>query len=280
MFEFIYALGSLFSFGCNSSIIKKSITDIGRHKSITYMYLTLITLLVLGAMLLNIKIELPLELVPDYIAEIVIGALGVIAAFKAIEYGKVSITSPVSKLYVLLVVAGGILLLGETLSTGQVMGSVIIVVAAILLSVNDKMQFKLEKWMIYLFISILCRAYYYTFIKTFVVVMGAYQTTMMLEIGVAVCVIGFHLLRGRDLSIESPNKMGFAIVSGIMCFFGTVLYSLSVGAIGAALTAAISAGSPIINTISARILVGEKLPLYKYIAIVLIAIGLIAILLF
>jgi len=266
MLEFLPSLGSLITFGSNSAVTKKAINDIGRHKSIVYMYIVLVALLVLGAIVLHIEIQFPYELVPEYILEITMGALGVIAAFKAINYGKVSITSPIAKIYALFVLVLGIVILGEELSIGQIIGAATIVISAIIIALDKTNGLKLEKWMIYLGISILCRAYYYTFIKTFVVSMGAYQATLFLEFGVALLVIGFHILRGRDISTPTLKEMKFPALSGGLSFFGTLFYSLSVGWIGAALTAVISAGSPTVNAIMARILLGEKLDMYWVVA--------------
>lgn len=276
MFEFIFALGSLASFGVNGSLVKRAINDVGRHKSITYLYITLVSLLFIGALLLGIPLNFPQELFFEYLLEIGMGALGVIASFKAIQYGKVSITQPMARIYVLLTIIASIIFLGEQLSIGQIGGSVIIILSAFVLTLDKNMKFKYEKWMIYLVIAILARTYYFTFIKTFVVTMGPYPATLMLEFGVASAVILFHFLRGREL-LAPIEKTKFALASGALVFMGALFYSYSVALIGAALTAAIAAGSPIINTVIARVLLKEKLEWYKYGAIITIVIGLIAI---
>lgn len=277
MLDFLPSLGSLLCYGSVSSTSKKAINIIGRHKSIVYAYIMLILLLFIGAVILNIEFDFPLELLPAYVVQVVLGALGVIAAYKALDYGKASIVSPIAKLYVLLVLVMGIFLLGEELSTWQIMGSLFILVASIVMALDKKGTLKPEKWMIYVVISVICRAYYYTFIKTFVTELGAYQATLVLELGIVSFVIAFHALRGRDLSLPAIRKLDFAAVTGTMIFFGSLFYSISVGLIGAALTAAISAGAPIVNAILSYFLLKEKLDAYKYAATILLVIGLVMI---
>jgi drug/metabolite transporter (DMT)-like permease len=280
MLEFLPALGSLLSYGSVSPSSKKAINELGRHKSIVYAYLAMVVLLLLGAVVLNISIEFPEYLLPGYLLQIVIGGLGAITAYKALDYGKASITSPISKVYVILVLAISIVFLGEQLTAGQVTGSLLMVGAAIVLALDSKGELKPKKWMLYLGISMLCRVYYYTFIKTFVTELGPYLATLSLELGIVVFVIAFHAVRGRDLSPPKISKVRFAAVSGTLIFFGSLAYSLSVAYIGAALTAAISAGTPIVNAAVSYFLLKEKLDTYKYAAIILVVLGLTMIVLF
>jgi drug/metabolite transporter (DMT)-like permease len=59
-----------------------------------------------------------------------------------------------------------------------------------------------------------------------------------------------------------------------LIFAGSLLYSLSVSLVGAALTAAISAASPIVNAVASYLLLKERLEPHKYAAIALMVAGL------
>ncbi len=273
MFEFLPALGSVISYGTVTATSKKAIGKTGRHKAIVYAYIVLIVLLFMGAALLDIDVGFASGLITGYIMQVVIGALGAIAFYKALDYGKASIISPISKTYVLFVLATSIIFLGEELTSLQIAGSMLIVVSAVIIAL-DRWKLRLERWMVYLGLSMLCRIYYYTFIKTFVTAWGAYQTALLLETGIALFVIAFHALRGRDISPPAADRLRFPAMAGALIFIGSVLYSVSVGVIGAALTAAISAGGPIVNSIASYFIVGEKLDAHKYAAIILMVIGL------
>ncbi len=277
MLDFIPSIVSVLSFGFAGVTSKKSISEIGRHKAIVYAYAVLVFLLIIGAIILGESIDLPVDLLPLYISQIGMGSLGVLAWYKALNYGKVSITSAVAKTYVLIVLASSIFILGEELSIGQIMGAILMVSSTVVLAIGKTGKIKLERWMIYLAIAILCRAYYYTFIKTFVNAIGVYPATLLLELGIAGFVIAFHFLRGRDISPPKLGDMKYPVVPGVLIFIGTIFYSMSISEVGAALTATVSAGGPIVNTIGSYILLREKLDLQKYAAIVLIVIGLIMI---
>ena len=195
MLDFIPSILSTICYGSTSPTSKKAIGIIGRHKAIVYAYFTMMLLLFTGAIVLGISINFPASLFPGYLLQITMGGLGVIASYKALYYGKSSIISPMSKIFVILVIATSIVFLGEELSIAQIAGSVLIVAAAVLLAMDNRGRFKPEKWMLYLGISIICRTYYYTFIKTFVTEMGPYPATMMLELGVVSFVVLFHAVR-------------------------------------------------------------------------------------
>jgi|GEM_PF-1449536 len=280
MLNFVPSLISLLSYGSASAASKKAIGIIGRHKAIVYAYIVLVVLLAAGAVILGEEFSFPLEILPFYIAQVSIGALGAIAAYKALDYGKASIVSPIGKVYVLAVLATSIIILGEELTIGQIAGSVAIVGSAVVLAMDKAGKLKAEKWMLYLGFSVICRAYYFTFIKNFVLLFGAYQTAVLLEVGIAVFTIAFHALRGRDISPPAAGKLRYPAAPGILVFIGSVFYNLSVSYIGAALTAAISAGTPIVNSVASYALLREKLDMHKYAAIVLMVVGLAMVFLF
>jgi drug/metabolite transporter (DMT)-like permease len=274
MLDYLPALGSLLSYGSMGPASKKAINAVGRHRAIAYIYLVLVVLLVLGALFGNLAITFPAGLLPAYAAQVAIGAIGAIAAYKALDYGKASITSPLGKVDTVLVLMMSIVLLGEAPGTLQVAGALVMVCAALIIARDEGGKLRMEPWMPYLGLSIICRSYYYTFIKTFVEALGPYQATLFLELGIVAFVVSFHALRGRDLAPPPPSRAVFVIGAGFLFFGGTLLYSISVGAIGAALTSAVYSGAPIINAVVSRILLGEKLDAAKYAAIALMVLGL------
>jgi drug/metabolite transporter (DMT)-like permease len=273
MLEFLPSLGSLLSYGSVSAFSKKAIGIVGRHKAIAYAYAALVTLLLIGAIALGMEFRFPAELIPAYVAQIALGGLGAIAIYKALDYGKATLTNPISKTYVLLVLATSVIFLGEELTPGQIGGSVLIVASAFVLTKGSG-EWKSNRWLIFIGMAIICRTYYYTFIKAFVLELGPYMATLSLELGVAAFVVAFHLLRGRDLSPPPADKAWFPLAAGTLIFAGSLLYSLSVSLVGAALTAAISAASPIVNAVASYLLLKERLEPHKYAAIALMVAGL------
>ncbi len=277
MLEFIPGIASLTSFGLASSISKLAINEIGRYRAIVYNYLTLMALLLAGALVLGVDLSFPEHLAGQYIIQSIMGGGGVIAAFKAIEQGRVAITSAMNKLFVLFVLVGGVVFFSETISGLQAAGALLLIGSGVVLGLENIGKLRLEKGMLYVAIAIPARAYYYTFIKTFVTELGPYAATVFLEAGVASFVILYYLLRRRDLSPPAPALARFAFLNGLAVFLGSLFYSFSVESVGAALTAAISAGGPIINSIASYFLLQEKLDWHKYVAVMMMVIGLLAI---
>lgn len=277
MLEFLAALGSVFSFGSSGVMAKQAIQTVGRYKAISYFYITEVALLLTGALLLGITIQLPQDLLVPYVAQAAIGAFGVISFFKALERGKASILAPIGRLHVLLVVIAGILLFGEALSTIQITGSLLIVASAFVIALFGKDGIKLEKGMGYMLLAVLGWGYYFTFLKIFVAELGPFLATLVTESGVAFVVISYYLLRRRDLSPPSLKTGKFAFGNGVAVFFAALLYNFSIEQIGIALTASIVAGAPIVTAIFSYLFLHEKLDPHKYAAIALLVVGLIMI---
>jgi transporter family protein len=280
MLEFLPALGSLISYGSMGTVSKKAINAIGRHRAIAYSYIVLVALLLtISALALGPGgLYFPEALLPAYALQIAVGALGSILAYKALHYGKASIIGPVSQISGVIVLAASIVFLSETPGVFQIAGALLIVGSALVVAMDGSGRFRVEPWMPFLALSILCRAYYYTSIKSFVSALGPLQASLFLEAGIAMFIILFHMLRGKDLSLPKPARMAApAAGAGCLLFAGSVLYSTSVGSIGAGLTSAIYSGTPIVNTVLAYFLLGEKLDRMKYAAIALMVLGLIMI---
>jgi drug/metabolite transporter (DMT)-like permease len=278
MLDFAPGIGSLLTFGSTGPASKKAINELGRHRAIAYAYISLVAVLIIGALAMGINAPFPQELLPLFILQVVIGAFGSIAAYKAMEYGRASVVVPVGMISGVLVIALSIMLLGESPGALQVAGGLMIICSALVVAADAGGRLRFEPWMPYLAASILCRTYYFTGIKTFVTALGPYQSSLFIEAGIAAFIIGFHLLRGRDLSPpKRASMLAPAAATGTLMFFGSVLYNFSVRSIGAGLTSAIYSGTPIVNAVLAYFLLGEKLDAAKYAAIALMVLGLVMI---
>jgi transporter family protein len=275
MTDLIPAIGSFLSFGINGAANKNSMNMVGRHKAIVYGYAIISVILLAGALVFRLDLNIPQRLLPLYLLEIVIGAGAVIAYYKAMDLGRASSTLALSQSYVLLVLLAGVLLLGETLSMLQIAGSLIILFAAMAISIPEGRR--LEGGTVFLPITIVGWAAYYSIIKVFVDAMGPYSATVVLESGIFVMVALFYLARRKDLSL--PDRKGWpsiGVQQATACL-GAVLYSVSVLGIGAGLTAAIGSGSLIVNSVASYFWLREKLDARTYIAIAAMVIGLVLI---
>ncbi|MBI5051264.1 DMT family transporter [Candidatus Micrarchaeota archaeon] len=280
MLEYLPIILALLVFSISIIMIRTNTERVGRYKAITYMYFSLSFFLLLGAVFLKLPFTFPLDLLPAYLAQVIIGSMAIIVFYKAIEQGKVSIISPLSSLYVVIVFLIGTFLLSESISQAQLIGSLTILSASLVLAFSDVRNFKLEKGVVLLIITIFGWGYYYSFIKIFVSTLGFYMGILFVEVGISVFVALYYLAKRKDLSPPPLEDLKHLFLRGFVVFFGVLLHSLSVQNIGVVLTSGVGAAGPIVDVALSYLFLKERLDFYKYLAIALMVIGLVVIFVF
>lgn len=289
MLQPLYSLISLFSLGINTSVAKKAIHTASRYQAIVYMYIVLSALLVLAGLaswvlgLVGVRLpvsgsqlSVPGEILPILIFNIIIGALAIISRYKAIELGKASIISPLGKTYVLLVILIGILFFGESISLSKGVGALLILAAAGIISFQGKRlsDLSIESGVPFIALSVIGWGIYYSLLKPIVAALGPFQATLFLEIGITAFVLLYAIIRKKNTSLPNKGASRFIVASAFLVFIGSMMYNFSVAAIGVVLTAIILSATPAVNLIASRVLLGEKLSVVKYAAILLLVLGL------
>ena len=204
--EFLPVLVVLLSFGSTGVVIKKSIKKIGHGPTLTISYTTVSFFLICEAFLTRMNLTFSTDLLFIYFLEIIIGATGIIYLTKALGIGKASVISTIGKLANVIVLFAGIIFFGEVVSYNQLFGIALIISAIGILILNNELKFKYEKWMLYIGISILSYAFYFTNIKLLIQPLGFYQATLFLETGMAVLVMVYYLFNGKKLLPDSFKK--------------------------------------------------------------------------
>ena len=142
-------------------LMKKTVTKNGVYKAIAYNYVGILSLLFLGALVSSQSFSFPFELIFPYIVQIIIGAISIIALFKAFEKGKPSILVSFTNLYVLIVLLIAIFILGEKLSIFQILGIALLILSGFILAFKDLKDFKLESGILLCLITIFGWGYYW-----------------------------------------------------------------------------------------------------------------------
>lgn len=279
MLELIFALGASICYGTWNAISKKNIQDNGLYNAITYSYVGMVILLIAGAFITHQSFSFPSQLFLPYVAEVTIGAIAILALYKAFENGKASLLSPLSNFYILIVLGISVALLGEAPTTIQIIGSVIIVFSSIVLAFKDFKHLKVESGVLFIIVTILGWGYYYSFIKTFIPVWGPYMTNLYLELGITVILLLNDIVTRRTITIPKISKSGFVVINVFLITMGSFLTAYSVGMVGAALTSAVLASGSIFTDIVSYFLLKEKLQPIKYASIVIMILGLVLVLL-
>ncbi|MFA6531139.1 MAG: DMT family transporter [Candidatus Micrarchaeia archaeon] len=275
MFEYLPVLASDVLFGLSAALTKTTIGQSGRKKAIVYMYIFLTLLLFAGALILGLPFSFPQDLLLPYLAQIAVGAIAVIAFFKAIESGKVGILAPLSNLYVIFVIIFGMLFFSESVALMQMAGMLIILAAGAFIAFANVKKLEFEKGVLYLVITIFGWGYYYSFIKIFVVALGPYMCALFLELGVTVLVTGYYLVRKADLSLPKFSQSKSIFLRSSMVYLGTLLNNISIILIGVILSAGVAAAQPLFDIFFVHFLLKERLSPQKYIAVLVMVLGLI-----
>lgn len=276
MIEGLFPIASLLSYGTNNTVLKKALNETGWHQSIIYVYLTIAAILSLVFFFGDYSLYVPDYIVPLLLLQILIGTVAILARYKALEMGRTSVITPLSKLNVIIVFAAGIFVFGESASLFSIIGVLLVLTSGVILAVDNG---KFEKGSNYLAITIILWGIYFSMLKIFVETLGVLQTTLVLEAGIMLSVWGYCAIRKKNLHF--PEKGGkMVILSGMLAACGTYMYNLSIEAIGIAITGAIVAATPVINAILARIFLDEKLSISKYLAVLLTVIGVVLLAIF
>lgn len=277
MLGILIALAAMLTQGIENTYAKKSISEAGTYKAIVNGYIVVALLLILTALIFRQPFTFPKELFIPYIVQVVVGIISIVAFFKALEKGMVSIISPLSKLHVLITIGIGIYFFNESFSMGQLLGAVLISISALLLAFENLRRAKLEQGVPYLFVAVLGHGYYFSFIKLFIPALGPFMTTVALETGITIGIVAYFTVKNKEFWLPSWRKGKFSILRGLLLSIFTVLHTYSIGFIGVALTSAVLAGSPIVTAVHSYFSLKEKLTIHKYAAITLTVAGLILI---
>lgn len=216
-----------------------------------------------------------------WIAGIIIGAgsaLGNALFMKALDYGPASLTSPLTNMNIVLVIALGTLVYGETLGLNEAAGIILLLLAVILISLKrQKRRITIEKqWFIYVAAAIL----FFTFRN------GGLKITEELGLSSApILFIGYGLsflwfaIRTERGAERGKAAMGLklGLLAGVFSYAGLQLYAIALATGPANLAAPIFATNSLVVAAGSILFYKEKLTPAQWTAFALTIAGLIII---
>ena len=104
----------------------------GRHRTLAYRYLFTSLLFIIAGLIAGVRF--PDHDIPLILAEIVVGSIAIIAFFKAMDLGNVSVVNALSQSTALLVIVFSWVFLGATLPTDKLIPALLIVFCSIVIS--------------------------------------------------------------------------------------------------------------------------------------------------
>jgi len=276
MFQFLYALIALTSWGIESIFDKKSLKKLNPCNALSVRYFFVAIWLIITVILFS-QLKFPSqELIPYLLFTDLIGAAAIIFFFKAIKETTVSLGLAIAKNYFLVTVAISVLLFNETLSLTQIFAVLLILCSVFLLSFEKKeKKLVLGKGVVFALLTLVGWGAYFALIKPIVLELGALNASLYNESIIFLMILFYSILTKKELKLQEKKSNAFAFIASILLVIGSVAYNYSIILIGASLTAIAVAPTPIISSVLAKVFLKEKLSLVKYSAIIVSVIGLI-----
>ncbi len=276
MFQFLYALLSLVSWGTESIFDKKSLEKLNPCNALSVRYFFVAVWLIITVILFS-QLKFPSqELIPYLLFTDLIGAASIIFFFKAIKETSISLGLAIAKNYFLVTIATSIVLFNETLSLIQIVAVLLILCAVFLLSFEKKeKKLVLGKGTVFALLTLFGWGAYFALIKPIVLELGALNASLYNESIIFLMILFYSIITKKELKLKENKSNAFAFAASILLVIGSVSYNYSIILIGASLTAIAVAPTPIITSVLARFFLKEKLSRIKYFAIIVSVIGLI-----
>jgi len=273
MLQFFYALIALLSWGTEGIFDKKSLEKLNPFNALSVRYF-FVFLMVVSAAFAFTEIKLiPLGMIPYFLFTCLTGSATIIFFFKAIKESGISLPIAIGKNYFLVTAAISMVFFGETLSLIQGIAMLFIIMSIIVLSFDSKEKMSLSKGTVYSLLTLIGWGAYFALIKPVVLELNPFNASMFLESTIFFMILIYSLATKKELKLKENKANAFALIASVLLVIGSISYNYSITLVGASLTAVAVAPTPIITSVMARIFLKEKLPLKKYLAVIVSVAG-------
>ena len=267
---------SLFSQSITGVFEKKGLEKLNPFSALIVRYLFGVVLLFLFIPFFTDFVFPSIDFIPYILFTTLIGSAAVIFYYKAVKETKVSLVTAITKNYFLVTIIFSFLFLQETLSLIQIFAVILIVFALLLLSFEkNKLKFKIEKGVLYSFLTFIGWGAYFAMIKPIVLILNPFNTTLITETMIFFMILIYSLSTKKEINLSETKSNLFLLTGTVFLTIGLVAYYISIELIGASLSAVVIATSPLITAMLARIFLKEKLVLRQYFALLLSVTGII-----
>ena len=279
----LYSLGTLFGWGLENGLSKKYSRSLGPSKLIVYRNLVtvIITATALALFWEQSHFNLQYILLGFFLA--IVGYIGYYFFLKGLETGNLGLVSPVSSSRILIATLVGITLLKDTIEPIQIYFVIIIFLGVALSSVDFRDikksdLFNVKSGILYALLNALIWGIVFPFYSILSAILGAFVFALILETtGLTLSLVQAKATH-KPISLTEEelrgNKIGLFLV-GLSGGLGTICVTLgySTGHIG--IVSAISGAVPLVAVTYGRIVYKESLSRLQYIAIALMAVGIV-----
>jgi len=270
----LFVIGTILCYGTAQQFSKKGVQYIGSYQTgILYAVASIGIQFTYWLLLPDNVQNNPYGILLSFVAGF-IGAMGFVFYIFALKSGKVSVVSVLTAGYPAVSVLLAIILLSETLTTGESAGIVLVVLAIILLSFpsasekqKDGASPKSKRWLMWAILSLVFWGIWAIPSKLAMIEIGSSDYILIDGLTMVLVWVPLWLIIDKGRMNREPRKLAYSGTAGILASVGTVSLFLAISIGEVAIVTPLSSIYPIFTVLLARFFLKEKLGWIQYAAI-------------
>lgn len=273
----LFGILSMLGFGLSNAISQKLVRKIGELSSIVFQ--AFVTLFILFPLFFIYPINFSFSIYYIGIA-LVIALMGVIPLFtfyKALKLGKVGIVVPIANSSPITTVVLSVIFLNEVLSVTQTFSIIMIVLGVILVSLklSGLKKNNIAAGVPYALVTSVMWGVYFFLSKFPVDVLGPTFTAAITQLGIFFFTAAYAAKENKLALKISSDAVKYAVITGVALAAGVAAYDIGITLANVSIVASLASASPLVAALYARIFYKEKLEKLQYLALLMIAGGVI-----
>lgn len=275
----IFGIFTMISFGVQDFLMAKISRYIGSFRtSLWFVLLSFVVFIILALFLFTDSGINPFMIVL-LIATGFVSVTAILSFTKGLEIGNISIIATIGNTWGAVTALLGFLILGQRISSFQILDICIIIIGTVLVSLNLKDIFKLNPNKIhvglkYAFIAAITFGLYFFLLSFLTKALGWFDTAFLVTIPIILFLLLYGTLTGNKLRVKK-SRMPLLFLIGLLSIVGLLSYNLGVTYNYTDIVAPVSSASPLVTIILASLFLKERLTNSQKIGVFLILIGLV-----
>lgn len=274
----LFGILAMLGWGFHKIFAKKLIDRLGPYEALVYGNSVFVGMIIIySAITRTFAVPAPKTLLITIVLA-GLACLGVVALYKAMHVGKVSVVVPVSHVYAAIIVVIGIFFFGEVMTSLQFFAVLLAIAGTMLVSfrLSDLKRLKLKNTSAgipYALVTIVCWGLSFALIKIVIQELGPFVTMLYFEVFVLAFLFAPYALRLAKLKKPSKKDMKFAFLIGLVSFGAEISYytGLNMGLVS--IIGPVSACALMVTVLLSWLFLGERIDLNQKIAIAMIFAG-------
>lgn len=274
----IYGLIAMVGFGLHTAISQVPIRSVGSVQTIFFRNIFTSSILLAGVIIFQQYATISLKYVGIALAISFIAYIPLVMFFKALNFGKVGIVTPIANSSVVFTVLFSIFFFGEALSGAHMFSIGIIVAGIVLISLdfNDLKNssiFRVSSGVPYALVTSILWGVAFFLFKIPVDVLGPILTAFITESGIFIFAAVNMGISKINFSVPAKRDIRYISIASFFGAIGALFYNYGITAADVSIVAALTFANPLVSTVYAKVMYKEKLCVLQYVAIVLVIAG-------